>query len=97
VASDRFQKLRELTGCGMETWQRLSRRTGNLEATATALRLTQQQYGLAVEHSKTVVSRFEEVRTLLIPIWYQRMDFALFARRAGATGNPMDSDRGASS
>ncbi|MFZ4758681.1 MAG: hypothetical protein ACOYLX_11005 [Burkholderiaceae bacterium] len=97
VASDRFQKLRELTGCDRQTWQRLSRRTGNLEATATALRLTQQQYGLAVEHSKTVVSRFEEVRTLLIPIWYQRMGFALFARRAGVSGNPMDSDRGASS
>ena len=83
LATDRFAKLRQLTGCDSETWQRLSRRVANLEATATALRLTQQQYGVAIELGKTVVSRFEEIRTLLIPIWYQRMGFALFARRTG--------------
>ncbi len=85
LATERFEKLRALTGRDAETWQRLARRIGNLEAMATALRLTQRQYGLAIEHGKTVVARFDEIRTLLIPIWYQRMGFALFARRAGAT------------
>lgn len=90
VATERFAKLRALTGCDAETWQRLSRRVANLEATATALRLTQQQYAVAAEHGKTVVSRFEEIRTLLIPIWYQRMGFALFARRAGGAHDHVD-------
>jgi len=94
VASDRFAKLRALTGRDGETWQRLSRRVGNLEAMATALRLTQQQYAVAITHARTVVSRFEEIRTLLIPIWFQRMGFELFARRAGASDAPVDSDRG---
>ena len=94
VATDRFSRLRQLTGCDSETWQRLSRRVANLEATATALRLTQQQYGVAAEHGKTVVSRFEEIRTLLIPIWYQRMGFALFARRAGSAHEQPDASVG---
>jgi len=94
IASDRFAKLRDLSGCEDETWQRLSRRVGNLEAIATSLRLTQQQYGVAIEHSKTVASRFDEIRTLLIPIWYQRMGFALFARRAASTGQPADFEEG---
>ena len=88
LASDRFEKLRALTGRDAETWRRLARRVGNLEAMATSLRLTQQQYGVAIEHGRTVVSRFDEIRTLLIPIWYQRMGFALFARRIGTAETP---------
>jgi hypothetical protein len=95
VATDRFARLRALSGCDDETWQRLARRVANLEATATALRLTQRQYGVAMEHGRVVVSRFEEIRTLLIPIWYQRMGFALFARRADAADAAVGSNRGA--
>jgi len=95
VASERYQRLRALTGRDAETWQRLSRRVANLEATATALRLTQQQYRLAIEHGRTVASRFDEIHTLLIPIWYQRMGFSLFARRADAGGAPAAPDPGA--
>lgn len=95
VASERYRRLRALAGRDDDTWQRLSRRVANLEATATALRLTQQQYRLAIEHGRTVVARFDEIRTLLIPIWYQRMGFALFARRAERDGASAAPDRGA--
>lgn len=89
IASDRYEKLRAATGAPPETWQRLSRRVGNLEAMATSLRLTQSQYAMAIEHGKTIVARFDEIRTLLIPIWYQRMGFQLFSRRVDDTDAPV--------
>ncbi len=83
VLSEHCARSRAASGLPADTWQRLSRRVGNLEAMATALRLTQGQYTLAAEHARTVIARFDEIRTLLIPIWYQRMGFELFARRVG--------------
>ncbi len=85
LLSQKYARLRAATGEPEETWQRLSRRVGNLQAIATALQLTQAQYGVAIEHARTVAERFDEIKTLLMPIWYQRMGFKLFARRLAET------------
>ncbi len=95
LLSDKYARLRVATGEPEDTWQRLSRRVGNLQAIATALQLTQAQYGVAIEHSRTVADRFDEIRTLLMPIWYQRMGFKLFARRLEETAYAGGSDRAA--
>lgn len=71
-------------GLDAETLNRLSRRVANLEASAVATRLTQAQYKMAVTHANTVVDRFAEIYTLLLPIWEQAMGFELFARRLAA-------------
>lgn len=74
---------RQRADAGFDTHEhaRLSRRVGNLESMATALRLTQAQFKVAVEHARAVSDRFQEVRVLLLPIWKQRMGFELFAQR----------------
>ena len=95
LLSDKYARLRVATGEPEDTWQRLSRRVGNLQAIATALQLTQAKYGVAIEHSRTVADRFDEIRTLLMPIWYQRMGFKLFARRLEETAYAGGSDRAA--
>jgi hypothetical protein len=71
-------------GLDAEALSRLSRRIANLEASAVATRLTQAQYKVAVTHAHTVVDRFAEIYTLLLPIWEQAMGFELFARRLAA-------------
>ena len=73
--------LRRACGAPEDTWSRLSRRVGNLEAMATALALTQSQYAVAIDGARAVADRFNEIRHVLIPLWRQRMGFELFARR----------------
>jgi hypothetical protein len=73
--------LRRACGAPEDTWSRLSRRVGNLEAMATALALTQSQYAVAIDGARAVADRFTEIRHVLIPLWRQRMGFELFARR----------------
>ena len=95
LLSQKYARLRAATGEPEEIWQRLSRRIGNLQAIATALQLTQAQYGVAIEHSRTVADRFDEIKTLLMPIWYQRMGFKLFARRLAQTSHDATSGHAA--
>lgn len=78
--------LRRACGAPEDTWSRLSRRVGNLEAMATALVLTQSQYAVAIDGARAVVDRFTEIRHVLIPLWRQRMGFELFARRTAPDG-----------
>lgn len=93
VSEPGYERLRAISGCAQDFLPRLSRRLANLESMVAALRLTQMQFGVAIEHSRNVVARFEEIRSLLLPLWYQRMGFELFARRvedtsrAGSTGD----------
>ncbi len=81
VLAPRFDTLRAGSGVESDTWLRLSRRVSNLSAIATSMRLTQKQYDLTIEAGLTMIARFEEIRTLLMPIWYQRMGFQLLSRR----------------
>ncbi len=85
VLDPRHAPLRRACGAPEDTWPRLSRRVGNLEAMATALALTRAQYGVAIDTGRAMVDRFEEIRHVLIPLWRQHMGFELFARRAAAT------------
>lgn len=66
---------------------RLSRRTANLEALATATQLTRAQFQMALQHARDVSDRHREVRTLLMPIWKQAVGLDLFARRVSAAGS----------
>ncbi|WP_054773216.1 hypothetical protein [Methylogaea oryzae] len=81
MLSPEATQRREAAGFDPHEHARLSRRLGNLEAMATALRLTQAQFKVAVEHAQAVSDRFKEVRVLLLPIWKQRMGFELFSQR----------------
>ncbi len=76
------EPLRRACRAPEDTWARLSRRLGNLEAMATALALTRTQYGVAIDAGRAMVDRFEEIRLVLIPLWRQHMGFELFARQA---------------
>lgn len=86
-------RLRKVLPVAPDHWDRFARRAANLESIATALQLTRAQYDVAARHAETVVDRFEEIRLLLMPIWYQRMGFELFSDRVGAdamTDRPLD-------
>lgn len=80
LAPSHAQACRQ-AGLDAEALGRLSRRVANLEASAVATRLTQAQYKVAMAHARTVMDRFSEIYTLLLPIWEQAMGFELFARR----------------
>lgn len=66
---------------GAEGVERLARKLANLEALLTALQLTRAQYRVAAQHAKEMLERFEDIKTLLVPLWYQRMGFELFSQR----------------
>lgn len=67
-----------------ESIQRFARKLTNVEAVLTALQLTRSQYLVAAQHAKEMVDRFDEIRTLLVPLWYQRVGFELFSKRVNA-------------
>lgn len=80
LVSPAYAARRQAAGLDDEDLARLVRRSGNLEAMANATRLTQAQFGIAIEHAKTVADRYREIRTLLLPIWKQSVGFDLFSR-----------------
>jgi hypothetical protein len=81
VASDRYKPLRIAARCAEDFVDRLMRRLANLEMMANSLKLSNAQFSVAAEHSRSVILRFKDIHTLLMPIWYQRMGFELFSRR----------------
>lgn len=84
MLSSAYAEACRQAGLDSDGLNRLSRRLANLETSAVATRLTQAQYKVAITHATTVVDRFSEIYTLLLPIWEQAMGFELFARRLGA-------------
>lgn len=64
---------------------RFRRKHANLESLLVAQQLTRAQYELALGNGKAMLDRFEEIRSLLLPLWYQRMGFELFSRRLEST------------
>jgi hypothetical protein len=81
VASDRYKPLRVASRCNEDFVDRLLRRLANLEMMANSLKLSNAQFAVAADHSRSVILRFKDIHTLLMPIWYQRMGFELFSRR----------------
>ncbi len=81
LASPAYAAQRQATGISEEDLARLLRRIGNLEAMATATQLTRAQFQVAIQHAKSVLDRYREIRTLLLPIWKQAVGFDLFSRR----------------
>ncbi len=97
ILSPAGARLRKALPVAPDHWDRFARRAANLESIATALQLTRAQYDVAARHAETVVDRFEEIRLLLMPIWYQRMGFELFSERVGADAaadRPLDFHQG---
>lgn len=70
---------------GGELLDRFRRKHANLESLLVAQQLTRAQYELALGNGKAMLDRFDEIRTLLLPLWYQRMGFELFSRRLEPT------------
>lgn len=70
---------------GVELLERFRRKLANVESLLTAQRLTRAQYELAASNGRAMCERFEEILTLLMPLWYQRMGFELFSRRLETT------------
>ena len=66
---------------GPDGLDRFARKLANLSAMLTALQLTRAQYLVAMQHAKEMLDRFDEIKTLLVPLWYQRMGFELFSHR----------------
>jgi hypothetical protein len=81
IASDRYKPLRVASRCNEDFVERLLRRLANLEMMANSLKLSNAQFAVAADHSRSVILRFKDIHTLLMPIWYQRMGFELFSRR----------------
>jgi hypothetical protein len=81
LASPEYAAQRRAAGVGADDLARLTRRTGNLEAMATATQLTRAQFVVAIQHAISVADRYQEIRTLLLPIWKQAIGFDLFSRR----------------
>lgn len=70
-------------------WARFTRRVESLNALLTSLELTQAQYALADAQAQSTLDRFSEVIDVLLPLWRQRMGFALFSRQVSQAGaNP---------
>lgn len=84
VASSAHEARRFKEGLKGDDFSRFIRRVSNLEAVLSATQLTQAQYLVAIQHAKSVADRYHEIRTLLLPIWKQRVGFDLFARRVNA-------------
>jgi hypothetical protein len=61
-------------------WSRFSRRVDNLNALQTTLQLSVQQLLLADTQAQTVMDRYSEMVTVLLPLWRQRMGFELFSK-----------------
>jgi hypothetical protein len=81
LATAAYTERRASAGITDDDLARLQRRTGNLEAMASATQLTRAQYVVAIQHAKAVADRYREIRTLLLPIWKQAAGFDLFSRR----------------
>jgi hypothetical protein len=65
-------------------WSRFSRRVDNLNALQTTLQLSVQQLLLADTQAQTVMDRYSEMVTVLLPLWRQRMGFELFSKSLDA-------------
>lgn len=69
---------------GPELVQRFQRKLVNVESLLVAQQLTRAQYELALGNGRAMLDRFDEIMTLLLPLWYQRMGFELFSQRLEA-------------
>lgn len=65
---------------GAELLDRFRRKLANVESLQVAQKLTRAQYELAISNGVAMLERFEEIMTLLLPLWYQRMGFEMFSR-----------------
>lgn len=81
LVSSAYHTQLEEAGFTQDDVMRLIRRIGNLESMLTAVQLTRAQYLVAIQHARSIADRYHEIRTLLLPIWKQRMGFDLFSRR----------------
>jgi hypothetical protein len=70
-----------------EYWIRFSRRVENLNMLHTATLLSVAQFKLADTQAQSVLDRYAEIVTLLVPLWRQRMGFELFSRQTDANGS----------
>jgi hypothetical protein len=68
----------------LDYWSRFSRRVDNLNAVLTATMLSVEQFKLADTQAQTILDRYAEIITVLLPLWRQRMGFELFAKQQDA-------------
>ena len=61
-------------------WARFSRRVDNLNVLHHSMLLSMQQFKLVDAQGQAVLDRHNEVLTVLLPLWRQRMGFELFAK-----------------
>lgn len=87
LASPAWDARRAAAGFGADELARLARRASNLEAMATATKLTRAQFNVAIQHARTVSDRYREIQTLLLPIWRQSVGFDLFSRQTNTKDN----------
>lgn len=84
LVSAAYESQLVTAGFTQDDLMRLMRRISNLESMLTAVQLTRAQYLVAIQHARSIADRYHEIRTLLLPIWKQRMGFDLFSRRLNA-------------
>jgi hypothetical protein len=65
---------------GHHDMTRLSKRVDNTRVVVTALGLTASQCELSAGQAQTLQDRFEEIKTVLLPIWQQRLSFENLAQ-----------------
>lgn len=66
-------------------WARFSRRVDNLHTVHASMLLGIEQFGLSDAQCQSVLDRYHEAMTVLLPLWRQRTGLELFARQYAQT------------
>ncbi len=73
---------------GEDQWLRFARRAENTHALANAMGQTATQCELALNQTRSLEERFDDIQTFLLPIWRQRLGFDMVRKNLSQLETP---------